>query len=91
MTARRLVISGQVQGVGYRDWMVTAATALGINGWVRNRRDGTVEAVIDGPADAVAALLAACAQGPRLARVEDIAETEAAAPEAPGFRRLPTS
>lgn len=89
--ARRLVIGGRVQGVGYRDWMVEAARAAGVSGWVRNRADGTVEAVICGPPDAVEALAAACWTGPPPARVETIAATPAEPPEAPGFTRRPTA
>ena len=90
MTAKRLVIAGRVQGVGYRDWMVEAAAALGVSGWVRNRLDGTVEAVVHGPAAAVEELLRACRRGPRFARVDAIEEAPAEAEGAPGFRRLPT-
>lgn len=90
MTAKRLVIAGRVQGVGYRDWMVEAAAALGVSGWVRNRLDGTVEAVVHGPAAAVEELLRACRYGPRFARVDTIEEAPAEPEGAPGFRRLPT-
>jgi acylphosphatase len=65
-------ISGRVQGVGYRDWTERKATALGLSGWVRNRADGDVEAVFGGPAEAVDAMLAACREGPRLARVNAV-------------------
>ena len=65
MTARRLVIAGRVQGLGYRDWMCAQAEALGVSGWVRNRRDGTVEALVDGDPGAVQELLRACRRGPR--------------------------
>ena len=91
MTARHLLISGRVQGVGYRDWMVAEATARGITGWVRNRRDGRVEAMIEGPDDALTTLLTACRQGPRMARVDDIAESTATPSATPGFQRLPTA
>jgi acylphosphatase len=90
MSARRLIISGRVVGVGFRDWMVQRAEELGVFGWVRNRRDGTVEAVVDGDEAAVAELLRACRRGPRLANVIEILEEMAEAPEGPGFRRLPT-
>lgn len=81
--ARRLCIRGRVQGVWYRDWMTGEATALGIDGWVRNRADGTVEAVIAGEEDRVEALVAACRKGPPAARVEGI-ESEPAADPGPG-------
>jgi len=74
MIARHLIISGRVQGVGYRDWLVASARKLGLAGWVRNRREGTVEAVIAGDADAVEELIRACGRGPRLAVVTGIDE-----------------
>ena len=89
MSARRLIISGRVQGVGYRDWMQTLAERLSVFGWVRNRRDGTVEAVVDGDEAAVAELLRACRRGPRLAEVSEILEELTEAPDGPGFRKLP--
>jgi len=65
----RVVISGRVQGVGYRAWTVATARRLGITGWVRNRADGTVEAVFSGD---TAAMLEACKKGPLMSRVEKI-------------------
>lgn len=91
MTAKRLIISGHVQGVGFRDWMVARAEALGLAGWVRNRRDGTLEALVDGDTAAVEELVRACRRGPRLAAVTAIDEEWAEPAEAPGFRRLPSS
>ena len=67
-----------------------AAAALGVSGWVRNRLDGTVEALVHGPAAAVEELLRACRRGPRFARVDEIEETLAEPEDEPGFRRLPT-
>jgi acylphosphatase len=90
MAARRLRIAGRVQNVGYRDWMVAQARALGLDGWVRNLADGTVEALIDGPEPAVEEMLRACRLGPRSAVVDAIEEQLADPPEAPGFRRRPT-
>jgi acylphosphatase len=90
MSAHRLIISGRVQGVGYRDWMVARARALGLTGWVRNCPDGTVEALISGDAPAVAELLRACRHGPRLAVVAEINEELADPPEQQCFLRLPT-
>lgn len=70
--AKQLRISGLVQGVGFRYSMVEEARMLGLRGWVRNRRDGTVEAVVDGPPGAVNAILAWARRGPPGARVTDV-------------------
>ncbi len=70
--ARHVLVSGQVQGVGYRVFVEREAARLGLDGWVRNRRDGTVEAVIAGESGAVEQLIAACRQGPRHAVVRDV-------------------
>jgi acylphosphatase len=75
MRPRHLLIEGRVQGVGYRDWMAAEASRLGLAGWVRNRPDGQVEAVLHGPEPAVQALLTLCRRGPRLARVDRILES----------------
>ena len=69
MIARRLVVRGRVQGVGYRFAMSEAALAEGAAGWVRNRRDGTVEAVVQGDEASVARLIEWCRRGPRGAHV----------------------
>ena len=90
MSAKRLVIQGRVQGVGYRDWMATKARMLGVSGWVRNRPDGTVEALVAGDTAAVEELLRLCRRGPRAAEVRSIAEELAEPPRGPGFRQLPT-
>jgi acylphosphatase len=87
MNAKRLVIAGRVQGVGFRDWLVEQAEALGLDGWVRNRADGTVEALIAGDIDAVEELARLCRRGPRLALVHSITEELADPPEQPGFHR----
>lgn len=87
--ARQLTIVGQVQGVGYRYAMSRKAAALGICGWVRNRIDGNVEALIQGSPDAVAAMMVWARHGPSAARVERI-EVEPAAGEYDDFRTLPT-
>lgn len=91
MIAKRVVLAGRVQGVGYRDWMIHAARRLGIDGWVRNRRDGTVEALVAGEAAAVEELLRRCRAGPSGARVDTIEETFASLPEEPGFIRRPSA
>lgn len=78
MIARLLVIRGRVQGVGYRYAMVEVANTFRVAGWVRNRRDGTVEAFAQGDPAAVEAVIAWCRRGPPAARVEDVAVTAAA-------------
>jgi acylphosphatase len=70
----RIVIHGRVQGVGYRDWTRHVARDRGIEGWVRNLKDGSVEALLAGPAEAVSAMIEACKEGPSSARVERIDE-----------------
>jgi acylphosphatase len=69
---RRVTILGRVQGVGYRAWVEHQAMAHGLEGWVRNRRDGSVEALFAGPADVVSNMAALCRRGPASARVEAI-------------------
>ncbi|MFC7435692.1 acylphosphatase [Hydrogenophaga bisanensis] len=72
---RHLRITGRVQGVCYRASMTEEATRLGLQGWVRNRKDGSVEALAQGPASAVQALIDWARQGPRLARVDGVLVT----------------
>ena len=90
MNAKRLIISGRVQGVGFREWMVEQARALGVSGWVRNRVDGSVEALVAGDIASVEELSRLCRRGPRMAEVTSIEEDMADPPEHPGFRRVPT-
>lgn len=90
MIGRRLSIHGRVQGVFFRNWTVEQAEQLGVRGWVRNRHDGSVEAVAFGEPEAVEALVARCRKGPPAARVERV-EVEPANGDAPaGFRKAPT-
>lgn len=77
MIARRLEIRGRVQGVGYRYAMVEAALDAGIAGWVRNRPDGSVEAFVQGTAEAVARIVAWAGRGPPAARVTHVGATDA--------------
>ncbi len=87
----RVRIEGGVQGVGYRYWVERAAGDLALSGWVRNRRDGSVEAVFNGPADRVADMLERCRHGPRSARVTSVAVLEDDVGVVPaGFDVLPT-
>ena len=96
MTPRivRLRIAGRVQGVGYRDFVRNEAEARGLVGWVRNRRDGTVEAVVSGVAEVIDDLVAACWRGPPASRVADIqvepAPADAEFAVAAGFAIRPT-
>ena len=71
METVRLIVAGRVQGVGYRLWATRMAARLGLRGWVRNRLDGSVEALVTGDADPVAAMIEACRDGPPGARVTD--------------------
>jgi acylphosphatase len=91
MKALSVRITGVVQGVGYRAWTETAAKARGLSGWVRNRRDGSVEAVISGPDDNVAEMLAYFWQGPANSRVERVEAEPTLPPMQLGFRTLPTA
>jgi len=84
-------ITGRVQGVGYRYWTEQTARRLGLDGWVRNRSDGSVEALIAGEGAAVAEMLAAFRQGPPHSRVSGVATAPADGPAETGFRTLPTA
>jgi acylphosphatase len=94
-TILRLLVSGRVQGVGYRDFVRSEAEARGLTGWVRNRRDGAVEAVVRGARESVDELIAACWRGPPASRVADVQVEclEAADPDLPavGFAIRPTA
>ena len=72
VVARRIVVRGRVQGVGYRYAMVTLAREAGVVGWVRNRRDGTVEAHVQGEEQLVARVEAWCRDGPPGAQVSEV-------------------
>jgi acylphosphatase len=91
MRTVRLAISGRVQGVGYRYWTIATAQRLGLRGWVRNRIDGSVEALVAGDSESVARMIEACRRGPAGARVERVDATEAEAADLPdGFTQQPT-
>ncbi len=93
---RRVVVRGRVQGVGYRAWTEDTAILNGLDGWVRNRRDGTVEAVFAGRAEAVDGMIDACRRGPDSARVDAVDVYDAGPSELAmgrgedGFSVLPT-
>jgi acylphosphatase len=93
---RHVLIRGRVQGVGFRAWAEDAALERGLEGWVRNRRDGAVEAVFGGLPEIVDEMIAACRRGPFAARVDSLDQREARRDELalrrPGerFSMLPT-
>jgi acylphosphatase len=87
---RRIVVRGRVQGVWYRGWTVDQAAALGLDGWVRNRRDGSVEILASGSEEAIAALIERCHSGPGAARVEQVEVEQVEDSVAPGFFQKPT-
>jgi acylphosphatase len=83
---RHVTVRGRVQGVGYRYFVEREAQSLDLEGWVRNRRDGSVEAVFAGSVEAVTAVIAACRRGPSSARVEAL-QDEAANPDMLNLRQ----
>lgn len=94
ITTVRVRIEGRVQGVWYRNWTVQEASTLGLKGWVRNRRDGSVEALFEGPEQTVNQMIEACHRGPVAARVDRVTESpwHDGDDESPGdeFRQRPT-
>lgn len=90
MNASRFLISGRVQGVGFRAATQTRARELGLDGWVRNLRDGRVEALIAGAPAALQAMRDWLGEGPAFAVVERVEESPAEAPQRPGFRLAAT-
>ncbi|MEI9888116.1 MAG: acylphosphatase [Rhizomicrobium sp.] len=89
-THLRLRIVGRVQAVGYRDYVVGEAVRLGVDGWIRNRNDGSVEALVSGPNKAVELLVGLCMRGAPGAAVKDVEMHKAEAPTEKGFHRRPT-
>lgn len=83
-------IEGRVQGVCYRAWTVAEATRRGLAGWVRNRSDGSVEALFHGPAEKIEDMILACRRGPSAARVDRINASAGQPPPDNVFRELPT-
>ena len=88
ITSLRLVIEGFVQSVGYRHYAISEARKLSLDGWVRNRSDGTVEILISGPNKSVETYVALCMRGPQGSRVTNVELHRAEPPENKGFRRL---
>jgi acylphosphatase len=86
----RLRIEGRVQGVGYRYWLAQQAGTLKVTGWVRNRRDGSVEAALFGPGEAVDALVERCRRGPMMAAVRSLQSSPDDGPAPATFRELAT-
>jgi acylphosphatase len=89
-THLRLRIEGFVQAVGYRNYVIEQATRLGVDGWVRNRADGTVEALVSGANAAVETLVGLCMKGPPGSTVKNVELHKAEAPAEKGFRRRPS-
>lgn len=87
----RVIVTGRVQGVWYRAWTTEEASELGLRGWVRNRRDGSVEAVFAGASGDIDRMLELCRKGPPLAQVEEVACGDDRSPIDDGFRQLPTA
>jgi acylphosphatase len=85
----RARITGRVQGVGFRAFVEQTAERLGVRGWVRNRRDGSVEAVISGDTSKVDEMLTLCWQGPPAAKVDGVSVEETAPPAEQGFGTKP--
>ncbi len=91
MIRRRLGITGRVQNVFYRDWFVGEARGLGLDGWVRNRANGSVEAVVEGAPEMVDAMIAKAAQGSPASRVADVmVSADADAERLAGFEKRAT-
>ena len=90
LTTLRLRIEGSVQAVGYRYFAAEEARKLGLDGWIRNRSDGTVEALASGSTNAVEAFVAACMRGPPGARVTNVDLHSADPPAESGFHTRPT-
>jgi acylphosphatase len=86
----RLCITGRVQGVGYRLWATRTAARLGLRGWVRNRSDGSVEALVTGDPEDVAAMVEASRRGPPAAQVAEVTATPDVDDGSIGFTALPT-
>ncbi|PHP17002.1 acylphosphatase [Sphingobium sp. IP1] len=91
VVARHLMILGRVQGVFYRNWTVETARSLGLTGWVRNRMDGSVEALVQGEADVVDQFITLAQDGPPAAKVARIEATNAPVEALNDFEKKPTA
>lgn len=91
MATKRIVITGRVQGVFFRNWTVHEAKTLGLTGWVRNRRDGSVEMLLAGEQEAVTEMIERCRQGPPAAHVEDVEISDSHEPAPESFEKRPTA
>ena len=90
LTSLRVRIEGFVQAVGFRNFVIHEANRLGLDGWVRNRSDGTVEALISGSTKLVESFVAACMKGPEGSLVKNIDLFKSEPPEEKGFHRRPS-
>ena len=84
----RVIVHGRVTGVGFRAACQAEAVAAGVRGWVRNKWDGSVEALFEGPAEAVDHMIRWCERGPRMADVENVEQHEAPEPAPAGTFRI---
>jgi len=89
--ARLVRLEGLVQGVCFRDWAVETARGFAVTGWIRNRRDGSVEALVVGEATAVERFVACLRQGPPASRVDRVSVAEAPVEQLAGFARAATA
>ena len=88
--ARHLIILGRVQGVFYRNWAMETASGLGLSGWVRNRMDGSVEALVEGPVQAVEQFISLAHEGPPAAHVARIDVQDVDVEGFASFQKRPT-
>jgi acylphosphatase len=90
VTSLRIKIEGFVQAVGFRHFAIEEARKLNLDGWIRNRSDGTVEALVSGSTKSVEAFVAACARGPSGSRITSLDLHKAEPPDEKGFHRRPS-
>lgn len=90
LTSLRVRVEGFVQAVGYRHFAIEEARKLGLDGWIRNRSDGTVEALVSGPTKTVEAFVAAAMRGPEGSKVANVELHKAEPPAEKGFHRRPS-